>query len=64
MKKLLSVLSVLLLAVLFASCETEDIRTQEEIKKDQEQIDIYAKEGDPTDDGTVDDTDPDDDGEG
>jgi len=63
MKKVLSITAVLVL-LLFSSCETEDIKEQEQIQKELEQIDIYARDGEPDEDGTIDDTDPDDDGEG
>jgi len=66
MKKVLFIAALLCL-VSITSCTTdsiEDIQEQEEIQKELEQIDTYAREGEPDEDGTIVDTDPDDDGEG
>ena len=67
MKKLLFIALAVFCLVSITSCSSdsiEDIQEQEEIQKELEQIDIYAREGEPDEDGTIDDIDPDDDGEG
>jgi len=64
MKTFLSIAAVLLLLTSCAPETIEDIQAQDQAKKELELIDIYAREGEPDEDGTIDDTDPDDDGEG